>query len=309
MLNWNLGNPELAAKLLNPDDGYRFTSRSRNAATWKCEECGHVWSAPVKNRASGSGCPSCSGNEATSLNCLATVAPDLARELADPEDGQRYTGRSNQSVSWRCSKCGHEWVSSIGNRAQGCGCPACDGKAVTNDNCLAAVNPDLVSELVNPEDGFKVTGGSKAPLEWRCPNCEYVWKSSVKNRVNGSGCPVCSESRGEKAVAKTLDQLGIRYQRQVKFDTCKHKRPLPFDFMCPGNTLIEFDGRQHHEADEFFGGEAGFIDRQFRDAIKTDWAKENGYFLVRVTIEDVKDGEWLIPEALLSRMLRSDGGD
>lgn len=46
--------------------------------------------------------------------------------------------------------------------------------------------------------------------------------------------------------------------------------------------LIEFQGRQHYESVERFGGSKGFEQRQKNDAIKRDYAKEHGYFLLEI---------------------------
>lgn len=45
--------------------------------------------------------------------------------------------------------------------------------------------------------------------------------------------------------------------------------------------LIEFDGRQHFEPIEYWGGEEGFKTRQFYDSLKNSFAEENGFKLLR----------------------------
>ena len=67
------------------------------------------------------------------------------------------------------------------------------------------------------------------------------------------------------------------------FDDCKKKRTLPFDFYIPLlNLLIEYDGAQHFESPEIFGGEEGLQERQENDKIKNDYCSKNGIKLVRI---------------------------
>ena len=54
----------------------------------------------------------------------------------------------------------------------------------------------------------------------------------------------------------------IKYKRQYKFDNCKNKYKLRFDFYLPDyNIAIEYDGKQHYDAGEYgVKSGAGFYD-------------------------------------------------
>lgn len=117
--------------------------------------------------------------------------------------------------------------------------------------------------------------------------------------LKGSGCSKCLESKGEKKVSIILDKLDISYERQKKFPTCKRKKCLPFDFYLPNyNLCIEFDGNQHFEVVDFFGGEEGLKLTQESDAIKNKWCKDNNINLLRIHYKTV-DIESLIQNKLL----------
>jgi very-short-patch-repair endonuclease len=106
----------------------------------------------------------------------------------------------------------------------------------------------------------------------------------------GSGCPACRETRGESAVRQVLEAEGIEFSSQWGHPTLRHIRPLRFDFAIPARMIaIEFDGGQHFAPVNFRGG---MTDEQMsktfeavvlRDAIKTRWAKDNGWHLVRLS--------------------------
>ncbi len=107
---------------------------------------------------------------------------------------------------------------------------------------------------------------------------------------NHGGCPSCKWSKGENATAAALEDLGIMHITQWTHETCRDKRLLRFDFYLPEyGALIEFDGAQHFKPVRWPGGmkpedaKRVFLGTQRRDRIKNDWAKANGYALLRVS--------------------------
>lgn len=115
------------------------------------------------------------------------------------------------------------------------------------------------------------------------------------SHLQGNGCPHCSESRGERMIAKHLDKLDISYYRQYKFDDCRNVFSLPFDFYIPKyRLLIEFDGQQHFEPMKFFGGVEAFDRLRENDRIKNEYCEENYIDLLRIKYDQVE----MIPEIL-----------
>lgn len=47
--------------------------------------------------------------------------------------------------------------------------------------------------------------------EFECDICHKTWKSTFNNIKNGNSCPHCSASKGERHVAKILDEHNIQY--------------------------------------------------------------------------------------------------
>lgn len=73
------------------------------------------------------------------------------------------------------------------------------------------------------------------------------------------------------------------YKPQKRFKKCVNKRKLPFDFYLPKlNLCIEYDGRQHFEPVEFFGGEDVFILQRIKDSIKNEYCHKYGRGLIRI---------------------------
>lgn len=105
--------------------------------------------------------------------------------------------------------------------------------------------------------------------------------------------------REKKIIAKYLDNKNIKYERQYKFDDCRSKDKLPFDFYIPSkNIVIEYDGKQHYEIVDYFGGFDDFVGTKIRDTIKTIYCKENNIKLIRIPYWDFDKIEEILEKEL-----------
>jgi len=117
-----------------------------------------------------------------------------------------------------------------------------------------------------------------------------VFLQNPSSHVRGCGCPICRCSKGELKIIKILEENNIRYIPQYTFDECKYKNKLPFDFYLPDyNTCIEYNGEQHYQVIEGWGGVENFELRQTRDKIKREYCLLNNIpFLVISYLDDIK---------------------
>ena len=137
----------------------------------------------------------------------------------------------------------------------------------------------------------------KILIDFNCghkPN--WIIPSSLKRN---HGCPICDESKGEKYVRIYLENNNIDFIQEYRFEDCRYKYTLPFDFYIPDNNLIiEFDGEQHYRENNYFGGNNIFKDTQKRDKIKNKYCKDNNINLLRIpyweldSVEDILDEEF-----------------
>lgn len=100
---------------------------------------------------------------------------------------------------------------------------------------------------------------------------------------NRNACTKCQklESRGEKRIRECMEENNIEFIREYKFDNCKDKLPLPFDFYLPNNNMcIEYQGEQHYIATDFFGGKEEFNKRVLHDNIKYNYCLSNNIDLL-----------------------------
>ena len=197
-------NPQIAAQWdYDRNDGFTpqmVTSGSQRQIWWRCS-LGHSWKAAAYARCiNGVGCPVCAGKQVlTGFNDLASQNPKIAAQWDyDRNDNltpQMVTSGSQRKIWWKCSL-GHSWKAAVHTRCDGVGCPVCSGKkALAGFNDLASQNPELAAQWDYDRNGNltpqMVTSGSQRQVWWRC-SLDHSWKASIKNRRNGTGCPVCA---------------------------------------------------------------------------------------------------------------------
>ena len=161
------------------------------------------------------------------------------------------------------------------------GCPKCSGiKKLTKEEFIERsniihgnkFNYDLV-EYKNNSTKVKII----------CPIHGIFEQQPVSHMNNKSGCPNCLNSKGEILIKKILKELDIKYLPQHKFDDCRDKNKLAFDFYLPNkNICIEFDGKQHFEPIKRFGGIVNFVITKNHDEIKNNYCKNNNIKILRI---------------------------
>ena len=107
------------------------------------------------------------------------------------------------------------------------------------------------------------------------------FKQIPNNHLNGNGCPLCKESKGERKIRLFLKENNINFIPQYKFNDCKNILSLPFDFYLPEhNICVEYNGRQHYEPIKLWGGINNLIEIKKRDKIKMEYCKNNNIPLI-----------------------------
>ena len=127
-----------------------------------------------------------------------------------------------------------------------------------------------------------------------------IFYQNPKDHLNGHGCSNCSESIGEKMILTILIENNIKFIRQHTFNNCRGiKKKLPFDFYLPDyNILIEFDGKQHFESIEIFGGKIEFEKLKINDDKKNRYCFDNNIKLFRIKYNSVENDMRLLNQYL-----------
>lgn len=114
-----------------------------------------------------------------------------------------------------------------------------------------------------------------------------IFEQQPNAHLNNHGCPKCCESKGESKIREFLIKNSIKFINQKRFDDCKDKNTLPFDYYLPElNICIEFDGAQHFIPVDYWGGEDRLLDTQKKDNIKTQYCKNNNIILLRIRYDE-----------------------
>ena len=130
----------------------------------------------------------------------------------------------------------------------------------------------------------------KTKIKIVCPE-HGIFEQTPRTHLLGRGCPICSESKGEKKITRILKNSNIKFDKQKTFENCKDKNKLAFDFYIPDiNTCIEYDGKQHFEPIEWFGGLPNFIITKKHDEIKNLYCKDNNIKILRISyVENIEE--------------------
>lgn len=128
--------------------------------------------------------------------------------------------------------------------------------------------------------------GYKNKIKVRCNNCNSVFERNSAYLYSQGKCNYCTSlslPEGESLLYSMFDKTGLNfeYQKRITVYDNKHKvRYLRNDFTFeePLKLVVEFDGSQHYDVrTKYYSKEA-----VYRDTLKNDWAKNNGYKMIRI---------------------------
>lgn len=240
--NWDKNNGLLPSEI---------TVKSSSKVWWKCR-LGHEWQATVNSRRAGCNCPICANQVILpGYNDLATKNPLLTSEWCYEKNGKLtpnvVPAGSNKKVWWKC-KCGHEWVSSIGNRNRGSGCPYCSGcLPIPGKNDLKTAYPDIAAEWNSVMNGELtpelVSIKSNKKVWWKC-KYGHEWETIVGVRTLGRGCPYCSN---QKLLAGYNDLATVNPELVDEWNFEKNNELLPSQILSGSSKKVWWKCKYGHE--------------------------------------------------------------
>lgn len=227
-------------------------------------------------------------------NSLGELFPQLVYSWSNnnTKSPYEYNSFSHSIVKWICPKCGDEFEKEIGQmtRRKHIHCSNCvREREVTDENNFELLFPDLAAEFNSEKNKIEpstISYGKSNKYWFVCSECKYEWSARLTDRtIQGKGCPRCSKinSKGVKIIFKYLEDNNIAFVKEKKFDDCLDVSHLRFDFYLPKfHLLIEYQGKQHYEVIESWGGESGLLDRQKKDEIKRRYCLKNNIPLLEI---------------------------
>ncbi len=258
---------------------------SKTSVTIICREHGPFRQLP-SNHLRGAQCPKCgcaSHAQTRAMNHREFVEKAKRIHVRNAFSYPEPYRRAIEKIAIRCPVHGI-FRQTPNNHLGGYGCPKCAHDAAS---ARMKSNHEEFLKLARKIHGNRYQypqtyETANTPMKIVC-SAHGLFLQMPTKHLQGQGCPVCTESSGERFVGLALDRMGIRYVRQKRFLTCRDTRPLRFDFFIPKLTvLVEYDGQQHFQTIDHWGGDESFKQAVRRDSIKTKWAKRNGYRLIRI---------------------------
>jgi hypothetical protein len=245
-----------------------------------CHKHGMFMQTP-NNHLNGHGCNKCA-LELRSKNQRKSIKGFIIK--ANNVHGNKYDyslvkyKNTHTKVIIICKKHGN-FTQQPSHHINGVGCPQCSNNFLNLDLFI-------IKSIKTHGDYYNYSlvkyKNNKTKVKILCPE-HSIFEQTPTHHLNGSGCPVCRESKGERIIRLFLIENNISYTPQKRFKECRDKYPLPFDFYINDlNICIEYDGKQHFKPVKQFGGENGFNDRIKKDNIKTKYCENNNIQLLRI---------------------------
>lgn len=200
-------------------------------------------------------------------------------------------------VACKCKLCGHEWIVKNPFQLYNSHCPKCAAKEkgekikLDFNTFQSSILPGitLLSNYI----------GVNQKMDCYCNKCGFLWTVNQAGALRRSGCPNCNKSHGESRIKYYLDNNNISYKWQKSFKELVGVGGglLLYDFYIKKyNLLIEFQGKQHKQIIQYFGGKEQFEKQQQHDKRKREYAKNNNINLLEIWYYDIDKTESILEQ-------------
>ncbi len=223
---------------------------------------------------------------------LVVLERDYQKEKENPKRGSTY---------WKCQcDCGNIVTvlrsSLINGKTQSCGCikkqlMAKKLSQISKENFIDETGNRYGKLVVLKKiENLSTRNGTKWLCQCDCGNYKEVMGIDLRKGIVTS-CGCLGKSKGEYYIQKILKQQNIPYQKEY-IVTIKNKQ-LRYDFLIKKEEkifyFIEFDGKQHFQPIQYFGGDEYFNYIKQHDILKNQWCKQNNIPLIRIPYTHLKD--------------------
>ena len=219
---------------------------------------------------SGYGCPKC-GHKTPLIE-------DFVKK-SKRKHGNKYDYSKAVYVDWKTKVCiicpehGEFWQK-LNDHTNGQGCPTCAHEANGERKRLSKEEFIKKARKVHGDkyDYSKVNYvGSLKKVCIICPDHDDFWQIP-SSHLQGVGCPKCNLSHLERSVMNYLDDVGITYEYQKRFDWLGLQS---LDFYPPDyNVGVECQGEQHFFPVDFAGKGVEWACKHFDKLISRDKRKK-----------------------------------
>lgn len=187
-----------------------------------------------------------------------------------------------------CPIHGEFWMTPT-HHMRGQGCPVC-GIEKSRHFRLSNKEEFIAKAILIHGDKFDYSKteykGNKEKVCIICPKHGEFYQTP-DSHLRGAGCPKCKRSIGEEIVSQILTDIGIDFVTQYVILLQRNLfgvKRLYVDFYIPKyKTIIECNGIQHYEYNEFFhDSRRSFEKQQHRDKTLKVYCKNNELKLIEI---------------------------
>ena len=269
---------EEAKKIHNNKYDYKLVEYKNEKEKIKiiCQKHGEFLQSPEKHLR-GQGCPKCNKtNKKTTKDFIV---------LAEKKHNNKYDyskvlyKNTETKVCIICKKHGEFWQTPH-SHLKGNGCPFCSKTLKKNKHVFIEESNKIFNCKYDYSKIKYVNNKTKICI--KCPEHGEFWKSPEAHLIQKQGCPDCSrkinvsETELFESIKECIKEHKIT--REKTFNWLGKKR---IDiFIEDLNIGIEYQGRQHFEPVEIFGGIKGYLDTIERDKEKYEQCKIHGIKLL-----------------------------
>lgn len=206
---------------------------------------------------------------------------------------KRDMSKIEGKVYWLCRcECGNftsvraSHLTDKNNPTLSCGCLIRETAKQLCENKLIDLTNQQFGELTVLNRAYP--NKDKKRVYWNC-RCScgrevIVRGDTLKNQIS---CGHSTISSGELLIAKLLSNMQIPFETQKTFNNLKDKSYLKLDFfLTDKNIAIEYQGEQHYESIDFFGGKERLEIQISHDNIKREYCQQNNIKLIEIPYWD-----------------------
>jgi len=249
----------------------------------KHEKCGNVYSVQPANFLNGQRCPKCRLKSRTKTHNQ--FVSDVKEMYGDEYIVKGEYRKTHSKLDILHNECGEVISIAPSDLLSGHGCSYCAGnKQRTNHEFVK----DMEKEHGHIELKTKYQSVN-SPIKYVCNKCGATNKTTPKMLYKGHVCCSNITSFGEEEVKQFLLESNVTFSQQKRFDDCRNKYTLPFDFATYTDNgklyaLIEYDGIQHfrYREDSVISGKESYLRTRKTDKIKNKYCEENNIKLIRI---------------------------
>lgn len=280
-----------------------FLKNKRYWCELKCNTCGNIFEQRTDSHLTGNGCPNCRNKYFSEIKTI-SQEEIIKRFMEIHNNNYDYsktiTNGIHNKVCIICPMHGEFWQTP-NNHLKGHGCPIC--RHINQAISITLDQEEVLKRFIDIHgdrygyDDFIYKGFHEKGLI-ECYQ-HGLFPQTPNNHLKGQGCPGCKRSKGEKYIETILKKLNVKFIQEYKIQGYNFE----YDFYLPDyKTFIEFNGRQHYEPVEIFGGIEGFKVTVRNDAFKKELVRLLGEKLLIFTYRQLnfKQLEILLTTYILS---------